>query len=59
MKIKVGVREAWERLVEIEVDYNASNEEILKAASDFIEFSDEGETNYAYCLEPDEWVIYR
>jgi len=59
MKVKVSVREVWEHLIEIEVEDNASDEKILEAANDFIETSDEGEDSYVYCLEPEEWVIYR
>jgi hypothetical protein len=56
-KYIVEVKEVWTLAVEVEVPANATKEQILDAANDKIEEGDNGESQYDYTLDPDEWTV--
>jgi hypothetical protein len=56
-KYIVEVKEVWTVAVEVEVPATATKEQILDAANDKIEEGDNGESQYDYTLDPDEWTV--
>jgi hypothetical protein len=56
-KYIVEVKEVWSVEVEVELPATATKEQILNAANDKIEEGDNGESQYDYTLEPDDWTV--
>ena len=56
-KFTVDVKEVWCHTVEVELPTDAIKEQIVAAANEKIEESDEGETEYSHTLDPDTWTI--
>ncbi len=56
-KFTVDVKEVWCHTVEVDLPTNATKEEILAAVSEKIAEGDDGNTEYDYTLDPENWTV--